>query len=307
MPVRVFREHTHKVHSADVTPDGRFYLTSDKESVCVLDAEQGTKHKTLFARQHGVSLARFVHAGSMSCLVGSERSNFKLRHWDLYENKIVRNFQGHEGVIVSMDIHPYEDMVLSGSMDRTAMLWDFRKERPLGKFPIYPEGTKDLRNIVPPVVCFDNLGMVFAMSSGGSRIHLFDTRNFEKAEFAHFDLATITPSPIKTLKFSPCGKFILITCYDTSIFTVDSFKGELIAKYPESPEAEPIFSPDSNLVAYGSIDGLISFYNILDGKKLTQLKGHTGYPRIVKFNPQRAQLLSASIPVALWNLPRSHF
>jgi WD40 repeat protein len=281
-------------------------MTSDAESVCIWDAEQGAKHKQLRATQQGISVAKFMHAGAMSCIVGSGKTNL-MRHWDLYENKIVRNFQAHEGPVCSMDVHPYEDMVLSGSVDRTAMLWDFRKERPLGKMPIFAEGTKDFSAIFAPAVCFDNLGMVFALSSGGTRIHLFDTRNFEKAEFAHFDFSSIALSPIKFMKFSPCGKFILVTCSDGSIFTVDSFKGELLAKYPASAEAEPVFSPDSNIVACGSHDGLINFYNTLDGKKLTHLKGHTGFPRILKFNPQRAQLLSASIPVALWNLPRSHF
>ena len=228
-----------------------------------------------------------------------------MRYWDMYENKLVRNFQSHQDMVCALEVHPYEDMIISGALDRVAMLWDLRKDKPVGKFAIFEDQKNAHLHVFPPAVCFDNLGMVFAISSGGTRIHLFDTRNFEKTEFAFFDFAAIAVSPIKFMKFSPCGKFILVTCYDGSIFTVDSFKGEIVAKYPASCEAEPVFGPDSNVVAYGAVDGLISFYNTLDGKRITQLKGHAGFPRVVKFNPIRAQLLSASVPVAIWNLPKT--
>ena len=127
-----------------------------------------------------------------------------LRYWDLYENKFIRFFKGHVGTVTNLDVHPYEDLILSSSTDKTSLLWDLRKEKPIARIPARGN----------PASVFDNQGLVFAVAAGDQKIHLFDARNFDKGEFTFFDLSRYLSdqtSQISTIDFSPCGKLIIVT------------------------------------------------------------------------------------------------
>ena len=74
------------------------------------------------------------------------------------------------GFVTSLDVHPYEDIFLSSSVDKTSLLWDLRKEKPIARIPARHT----------PASCFDNQGLVFAVVAGDQKVHLFDSRNFDK-------------------------------------------------------------------------------------------------------------------------------
>jgi len=230
-----------------------------------------------------------------------------LRYWDLYENKFIRFFKGHVGSVTSLDVHPYEDLILSSSTDKTSLLWDLRKEKPIARIPA--RGS--------PASVFDHQGLVFAVAAGDQKIHLFDSRNFDKGEFTFFDLSRNIMDPsadISRIDFSPCGKFILASTTNGLVFTIDSFKGQLVGSYvSDSPvDAVPSFSPDSQYVLCGSPAGPINVFRALgdpeDSRRLcsvvTRLEGHSAFPRHVLFNPTRCMVASACIDVALW-IPRT--
>ena len=289
---RVFKDCSRKANSLDFTPDGKFLLVaSDDDSLHLYDCEKGSKHKTLSAVKYGVDHAQFLHSGPVSAITSSRNdADFALRYWDLYENKYLRFFSGHTGPVTSLDVHPYEDLILSGSADRTALLWDLRKERPVARIP-----TKS-----PSFTAFDHQGLVFAVTSG-QRLHLFDTRQFDKGEFAHFDVPVT--SPISSVSFSPCGKYLLISTETGEVVSVDSFKGRLVAQYKTEASlvgATPVFSADSSFVACGSENGKINLWKSVSGDSIGALEGHTGFPRLVKFNPARVMVASACIATALW-------
>lgn len=207
-----------------------------------------------------------------------------------------------------MDVHPYEDLFLSSSTDRTSLLWDLRKEKPIARIPARSS----------PASVFDNQGLVFAVAAGDQKIHLFDSRNFDKGEFTFFDLSRNMAEPsasVSKIEFSPCGKFILVSTNNGYIFTIDSFKGQLVGTYiADSPvDAVPCFTPDSQYVICGSTTGPINVFRSLgdpdDSRRMcsivTRLEGHSAFPRHVLFNPTRCMIASACIDVALW-VPR-HF
>ena len=236
------------------------------------------------------------------------RSLDSLRYWDLYENKFIRFFKGHVGTVTCLDVHPYEDLFLSSSTDKTSLLWDLRKEKPIARIPA--------RSV--PASVFDNQGLVFAVAAGDQKIHLFDSRNFDKGEFTFFDLSRYISDPttlVSKIEFSPCGKFILVSTSDGHIFSIDSFKGQLVGSYvSDGPvDAVPCYSPDSQYVLCGTASGPINVFRALgdpeDPRRLcgtvTRLEGHSAFPRHVLFNPTRCMVASACIDVALW-IPR-HF
>ncbi len=43
--------------------------------------------------------------------------------WDLVDGKLLRSLHGHEGSVVSVNCHPKENLIISGSADGTIRLW----------------------------------------------------------------------------------------------------------------------------------------------------------------------------------------
>ena len=81
------------------------------------------RSKVLNSQKYGVDLVRSVHSGSDTCLCASRNeTDHDLRYWDLWENKYIRYFKGHKGPVLSLDVHPYEDVVLSSGADGLAMV-----------------------------------------------------------------------------------------------------------------------------------------------------------------------------------------
>ena len=216
----------------------------------------------------------------------------------------MRFFKGHIGEVKNLDVHPYEDLFLSSSVDKTSLLWDLRKEKPVGRIP-----SKNT-----PASSFDNQGLIFGVSAGDQKVHLFDSRSFDKGEFTFFDLSRFIMSPshlITRMKFSPCGKFILISTNGGQVISIDSFKGNLVGSFSVGPaEHDPVpsFSPDSQYVACGSATGQVNIWRTVssvdDGFKncpvVARLDGHSIAPRFTVFNPTRCMLASACVNVALW-------
>lgn len=283
--------------------------SSNDDTVCVFDCEKGEPSKTLHAKKYGASHIKFVHSGALSAICASRNEfDHSLRYWDLYENKYVRYFKGHISDVTSLDVHPYEDLFITSSMDRTTLLWDLRKEKPVGR----------IASRRTPASAFDNQGLVFSVSAGDQKLHLFDTRSFDKGEFTFFDLSRFLNDPadiIAKVDFSPCGKYILCITDSGKMLTVDSFKGNLVGVYNtgySASDIQPSFSPDSQYIACGTREGPIGIFRTVsqsdDPHKTTpllaKLEGHSGFPRSVMFNPTRCMLASACINVALW-IPRS--
>ena len=247
-----------------------------------------------------------MHSGNLSAITASRNDfDYSLRYWDLYENKFIRFFKGHVGEVTGLDVHPYEDLFLSSSVDKTALMWDLRKEKPVARITARSS----------PSAAFDNQGLVFGVVAGDQKVHLYDTRAFEKGEFTSFDLSRMISNQsnqVSRIDFSPCGKFILILCDNGQLFTVDSFKGNLVGSYQtgaSSGDFVPSFSPDSQYVLAGTSQGPINLYRTVgeDPQRycpvVARLDAHAAFPRSVLFNPVRCMVASACVNVALW-IPR---
>ncbi|EER06385.1 hypothetical protein Pmar_PMAR006156 [Perkinsus marinus ATCC 50983] len=278
-----------------------------------------------------------------------------LRYWDLYENKFLRYFKGHTGPVSSLKVHPYEDQFLSTSLstasggDSTCLMWDLRKERPVARVYSQEQVTKGSSSGIlgGPCATYDTQGLVFAVSSSTptgdagkkpiAKVHMFDNRQFDRGEFEAFDLSPFTQgSPLRSMLFSPCGKYLLCSTAAGDLFAIDSFSGRLRATYkfddphlqsgsqtwkslPERDGLRPTFSPDARYVLCGVPGGSIYVWPTLtkgaqeqamsedpvnvqacEPKPVAILKGHSGYPRCVKFSPTRSLIASAAAAVALW-------
>jgi COMPASS component SWD2 len=299
---KVYRDHRGIVTGLDFTHDGQHLVTSGEDNnVYVYGTDRAQRTRHLRCEKYGVCLIRFLH-NDKDCVVSASRSkaDHLLKYWDLQENKYLRLFRGHAGKPTSVSPHPYEDLFLSGSEDKTVMMWDLRQDRPVAK--INGQG--------PAVATFDQQGLVFAAAVGQSKIHLFDTRNYAKGEFTAFDLSThLRPGAAavpRHVQFSPCGKYLLVRT-GSQLVLMDAFDGELICEYPideveagDGVLAVPGFSPDSQYVISGVRGGDVCIWSTTNARLVHRLEGHTTTPGQACFNPTSALVVTAAETLAWW-------
>jgi len=66
-----------------------------------------------------VSQERYLFAGNLGG---------QLRVQDVYRNKPVRTYNGHRAEVTALDVHPYGQVLASGSTDLNVRLWDVRQK-----------------------------------------------------------------------------------------------------------------------------------------------------------------------------------
>lgn len=303
---KVFRDQRGSVTGMDFTYDGLNLVTCGEDnSVFVYSCERAQRTRHLRCEKYGCSLIRFLHNDKDGAVAASRsETDHVLKYWDFHENKYLRLFRGHAARPLSISPHPYEDVFLTGSEDRTVMLWDLRQERPSAK--INGQG--------PTVASFDQQGLVFAASVGRPKVHLFDTRNFAKGEFTCFDVSAHLreEQPIRHVQFSPCGKYLLVRTA-SQLLLIDAFDGELICEFPVtappgSPEAAaallsppvPSFSPDSQYVICGVPGGDTCVWQTANARLVQRLTGHTSAASRAAFSPAHAMVVTAAETLAWW-------
>eukprot|EP01116_Phalansterium_solitarium_P011481 TRINITY_DN27175_c0_g1_i1.p1 TRINITY_DN27175_c0_g1~~TRINITY_DN27175_c0_g1_i1.p1 ORF type:complete len:216 (+),score=88.63 TRINITY_DN27175_c0_g1_i1:209-856(+) len=66
--------------------------------------------------------------------VAAGESGGSLRIWDLDQQKVVRNWNGHQQAVTSVDVHPFGEFYASGCGDTQVRVWDLRRQNPIQVF-----------------------------------------------------------------------------------------------------------------------------------------------------------------------------
>eukprot|EP00931_Biecheleriopsis_adriatica_P067017 TRINITY_DN41223_c0_g1_i1.p1 TRINITY_DN41223_c0_g1~~TRINITY_DN41223_c0_g1_i1.p1 ORF type:complete len:357 (-),score=58.99 TRINITY_DN41223_c0_g1_i1:47-1090(-) len=302
---KVYRDHKGPVTGMDFTYDGQHLVTAGEDnSVYVYACDKASRVRHLRCEKYGVALLRFLH-NDRDCAVAASRCETEhlLKYWDFHDNKYLRLFRSHTAKVTSVSPHPYEDLFLSGSEDKSVLLWDIRQDRPTAK--INGQGRT--------IASFDQQGLVFAASVGQPKVHLFDTRNYAKGEFTSFDLRSVLKGDTVAhhVAFSPCGKYLIVRTA-SQLVLIDAFDGEMICEYPvASPEQEkgpvphgslpvPGFSPDSQYIISGVTGGDVCVWSTTNARLVHRLEGHTALPNRASFSPAHALVVTAAETLAWW-------
>ncbi|KZT42166.1 WD40 repeat-like protein [Sistotremastrum suecicum HHB10207 ss-3] len=317
------------------------YLITAAEDECfkLWNCKTGKSSKVLYSRKYGVDLPRFLHTSS-TIVYASTKEDDTVRYHSLHDNKFLQYFRGHTQKVISLEVSPQADTIMSGSLDNTVRLWDVRT--PLCRGLLHTPST--------PIVAYDNSGMVFAVALNGyNRICLYDQNNFDKEPFLTIHLDDISLNKISfppripfisSLSFSSNGKWLLVGTSSNCHYILDAFDGALLAKLVgftgleggKGPNhaigvvpaqgisgEELTWTPDSKFIISGTQEGKLVMWDISpesgNDKKLIAtpqgsppfemgpsitLDGHPGPTRCVKFNPRLAMMATAGLELAFW-------
>lgn len=188
-----------------------------------------------------------------------------VRVWDLPTETTVSTFTGHTDYVRAGSVVPVSpDLIISGSYDHSAMLWDKRigsTDVPSIKFT---HGSPIEASYVLP-----SGGLL--VTAGGTQIKVWDLLSGGKL------LASISPhhKTITSLCLSGAGKYLVSGSLDRQVHWIDlaSFKTVYTMQYPASVMAVGVAGDDSCVVTGmmprpGMMDGLVQIHT----RKVEEIK-----------------------------------
>ena len=198
----------------------------------------------------------------------------------------------HPGPVDSAAFSPDGKMIVTGSDDRTAQLWDATAARPIGP-PLKHEGEV-------ASVAFSPDGKAILTASSDKTARLWDAATGRPigSKLQHKD-------QVLAGAFSPDGKFILTGCRDHTARLWDAATGRPIGttlqhQYPVEAVA---FSPNGKTILSGSFAGGAQLWDTASGRSIGT-RMYVGWQvRSVAFSPDGKTVLigSQDATVQLWD------
>jgi len=294
---KLFRDHKDKINSMDFSTDGSTLISSsDDDSIVLYNCLEGVKGKQTFSKKYGVDLIRLTHAAN-TAVHASTKVDDTIRYLSLHDNKYIRYFPGHTKKVTCLCMSPADDLFISGSLDRTLRLWDLRSNNCQG-----------LMNLPSrPVAAFDPEGLIFGVGMEANLIKLYDLRTFDKGPFSTFKLDCEIDCDWTGLKFSPDGRYILITTNGSVIRLIDAYDGHVkhSLKGHVNEVGDPLeasFSPDNHYIFSGTSNGCVTCWQVETGAStvLQNNKSHVGPVQCCQFNPKYMMMVTACQHIAFW-------
>lgn len=298
-----FSENKARINSIDFSGDGKNLISSsDDDTIVLYDCERGVKRRDIMSKKYGVDLIRYTHAKN-NAIHTSTKENDTIRYLSLHDNKYLKYFIGHEKRVISLSMCPSDDTFLSASLDNTVKLWNVKEDKYLGSLtaPCPPTG-----------INYDPEGLIFAVGIKSEQILLYDVRNYVRGPFNTIKFGKAPPNMVwKALKFSPNGKQILITTNTGELYVNDAFSGQPLYKMvvglksstPIEHPCEASYTPDSQFILCGGLDGCVYVYEAAKGGIVSVLRPERANPepvQCVKFNPTYMLMASACSKMAFW-------
>lgn len=151
-----------------------------------------------------------------------------IRYLATHDNSFIRYFEGHEGPVTCLAVHPGRDNFISCSLDNTLRIWDTQTKHSQGQLFLK----------APYLAAYDPSGTVFAVACPSTGVVLlYDIRNFDKAPFSVIDLveqcrgveSRYLLQGWTRLEFSNDGKSLLVGTKGRGHFLLDAFDGKMKA------------------------------------------------------------------------------
>ncbi|CAN6481806.1 unnamed protein product [Victoria cruziana] len=291
----IFRDYNCRISSLDFHRTANYLVTaSDDESIRLYDVGNATMLKTINSKKYGVDLVCFTPHPTTVIYSSKNGWDESLRLLSLHDNKYLRYFKGHHDRVVSLSLCSRKEWFISGSLDRTVLLWDQRTEKCQGLLRVQGR----------PAVAYDDQGLVFAIAFEGGCIRMFDSRRYEKGPFEIFSVGG-DKSETHVVKFSNDGRLMLVTTIDGYIHVLDSFNGTALSSFKVAPvigggTLEASFSPDGMFVISGSGDGSVHAWSVRTGKEVASWTSTESDPPVIKWASGALMFATGSTELSFW-------
>jgi len=201
----------------------------------------------------------------------------------IYNWKCTQTLIGHQNLVYSVAFSPDEDIIASGSDDKTIKLWQLKDGQEICTL-------KGHKNSVY-CVTFSPDGKNIASSSHDKTIRLWQVNNGE--EIRRFIGHT---NSVYSVAFSLDGELIASSSWDRSVKIWRVKDGQEIRTLTGHTNLvySVAFSPNGELIASSSWDQTIKIWQVKDGKLIRTITSHKDCVRCVAFSPNGEFFASGS-------------
>ncbi len=200
---------------------------------------------------------------------------------------------GHTRAISAASFSADGKFALTGSHDRTLILWDLEKGKAVQKLGGFSQMLKDValspdkkRAAVLPRFSSD-----------------FIIWNLEKGTYSTMQGHE---NEVSALSFSPNGKNLLSGSLDKTLHWWDLGGDSLLHVFPKRSSAVTAVSvsPDGEFALSGHSDGIVNYWNLKKRSHLKSFSGHSGEVQTLSWSPDGKSAFSFSKngQVLVWNL-----
>ncbi|KAJ5765710.1 hypothetical protein N7520_005269 [Penicillium odoratum] len=288
--------HSDDVWAVTFSPDGRLASGSSDRMLLIWDIETGEVLKSLRG-DSSITLVAFLSDRQLA-----SGSHHAVTIWDTATGGLQRTLHGSE---------PVPSMAFS-SDGRLAFGTDYKVIRLWGTATGNSQQTFYDRKCVIESVAFSPNGRLSVSRNRDHTIQLWDTVTGCLLQALDGPTALVSPLAFSPI-FSPSGQFLACGSYDSTgiyhafkIMLWDISKSCLlqILEGDSGLFLSAVFSPDSRLLASGSLDCTVQLWDIATASLLNTLEGHSGGVLSVAISPDSRLLASGSTDctVRLWDI-----
>lgn len=277
--------------SLSVSADGQRLLTANSEDRTVRLWELangrevqsplpgGTLGPLVDLRRHGGLLwsTAFVPGTEDVLTVGGNDA----RLWDVKSGQEKMSFSPH-GAVASASFSSNREMIVTGSWDNSAKIWDARTGHVIRKLEGGHTGFVNTAVFSP-----DSQFILTSSDDGTAKLWNVESGQVVKTLEGHTDR-------VRSAAFSPNGEFIVTTSSDETARTWNAVSGEFIREYRGHRFAVLCaeFSKDAQWLITGGEDNTARIWNVQSAETLRILSGHTASVTSVGISPDMARIIT---------------
>jgi WD40 repeat protein len=204
--------------------------------------------------------------------------------------------EGHTGDINSVAFSPNGSLVVTGSADGTARVWDATTGKTVGELRGH-NGSVNSASFSPD-------GKFIVTASDDETVRLWDADRFA---FVRMVGRTYT-SVVSSAEYSADGQFIVAASGEAA-WVCDPVRGEVVRTLEghTGQVNSASFSPDSRLIVTASADNTARVWNAQTGESIATLLDHKGPVLNAMFSPDGQSVFTASEDYATRIYPREAF